>query len=454
MMPRPNANNLDNDYPQSFSRGRSNQMAQFNPNQGFMTDDHLRRMQQQAPMPMNMQMMQQIDQPLMANMQQQMQSYHRDMAAARNSPSLQAMAAGGPQLYMEAMSPSVARMSTGMYQQQMTPGQTPTSPSAYDLQAPNSSQSATGSQAALSQAEREEELLLNLLIARRQRGRTDSKSTRNPSLAEELMRMRQSRQTQQQTRAGLPPVPGMPPLFSETSQAVSGLEYQHRAFKPEMNLTLHQEHMERIDRSPTRLMDARSQDMLDYSGRGLKRGPPIMAPPMQAGFDAVNLKFQAAMRMQDLETSPAKKKRKHKKKPADMPRRPLSAYNLFFSEERERILKEIDGKDDEGKEEDTKEESPSPKPKALMRPLIPSQKKRRPHRKTHGKISFQELARMVGERWKSLSEERREYYQDLAKEDMKRQKAAMEEYYAKQNAVKTAHKDKLESDSAKMEQEA
>jgi len=148
----------------------------------------------------------------------------------------------------------------------------------------------------------------------------------------------------------------------------------------------------------------------------------------------------------------AKKKRKHKKKPADMPRRPLSAYNLFFSEERERILKEIDGggKDGDNKEEggeDSKKEGEgdterqeeggeSEKPKALMRPLIPSQKKRRPHRKTHGKISFQELARMVGERWKSLPQDRREYYQNLAKEDMKRQKAAMEEYYARQSDLK------------------
>lgn len=69
----------------------------------------------------------------------------------------------------------------------------------------------------------------------------------------------------------------------------------------------------------------------------------------------------------------------------------------------------------------------------MLRPLIPAEKKRRPHRKTHGKISFQELARMVGERWKSLPDNERKYYQDLAQEDMKRQKVAMEEYYAKQN---------------------
>jgi len=291
------------------------------------------------------------------------------------------------------------------------------------------------------QADREEELLLNLLIARRQRAAGGE--GQQTALADELVRLRMpmttlpfvggnpgadfQQQQQQQQRLGAPAGSG-PNVFNHPN-----------AMAPEMS--------GRIDRQPTRLMDARSQDMLDISGRSKRGGFDVYKYGQAMDPFSINTMQSSAL------SQPTKKRRTHKKKPADMPRRPLSAYNLFFSEERERILKEIEDKEggearvenEESKEDESNSEVDANKPKALLRPLIPSEKKRRPHRKTHGKISFQELARMVGERWKTLPEDRRKYYKELANEDMKRQKIAMEEYYAKQNATK--------SDSSKLKEQ-
>ena len=92
----------------------------------------------------------------------------------------------------------------------------------------------------------------------------------------------------------------------------------------------------------------------------------------------------------------ATKKRQSK----DAPRRPLSAYNLFFSDERERILKE--------REEAAAIEDVEGTGKA----------------KAARKIQVQEMAKIIGERWRALPDEWRKYYQDLADEDMKRHKEA------------------------------
>ena len=164
-----------------------------------------------------------------------------------------------------------------------------------------------------------------------------------------------------------------------------------------------------------------------------------------------------------------------------MPRRPLSAYNFFFGEERERVLASIpdpDGEGDEKKEkvmdekesndkDETKIETsentaattsnPGSKPKdgesvtderdeikkddekeaaekmnsntKRLLALRESQSNtRRPHRKTHGKIGFKALAKLIGERWRALSPDKKEYYVGLAETDLARYKEQMKEY--------------------------
>lgn len=71
----------------------------------------------------------------------------------------------------------------------------------------------------------------------------------------------------------------------------------------------------------------------------------------------------------------------------DKPRRPLTSYNIFFKEQRRMILSEM--------------------------PTRPEGKPRR----SHGKIGFAELARLIASRWKAVDKDTRKYFDDLAAKD-------------------------------------
>ena len=174
-----------------------------------------------------------------------------------------------------------------------------------------------------------------------------------------------------------------------------------------------------------------------------------------------------------------------KKKDAKAIRRPLSAYNIFFSEMRETILREeeekakdetagdgdegettvdeaegikeekgetsvddetdnIQAKDDDkpqdaqskddstntNKDDHTNNDKTPTSPtkdlqtftQSLMKKRLQTDPTRRIHRKTHGKVSFTTLVRLVGRRWKELPEESKARYKELAELDQKRYK--------------------------------
>lgn len=117
------------------------------------------------------------------------------------------------------------------------------------------------------------------------------------------------------------------------------------------------------------------------------------------------------------------KRGRPKRNPAEgWPKRPLSAYNIFFKECREKIVGEdnLDPPTDSEQKED-----PNLKPHS-----------RRKRRKKHGKISFGGLAKSVGSMWKELSPEALAYYERKAEESREAYRKEIKLFLEKRNAAK------------------
>ncbi len=78
------------------------------------------------------------------------------------------------------------------------------------------------------------------------------------------------------------------------------------------------------------------------------------APPMNSSSGPVGPSKSSAS--EPTKGAPAKKEvKRRRKKPRDCPKRPLSAYNLFFKDERKRILESIPGENQKKKQDDVPE---------------------------------------------------------------------------------------------------
>ena len=96
------------------------------------------------------------------------------------------------------------------------------------------------------------------------------------------------------------------------------------------------------------------------------------------------------------------------KKQKDKPKRPLSAYNIFFKHTRSRI---VEGFSEEGTVEETIQS---------IEGIVANSTETRRHRKTHGQISFGDLARRIADKWKTIGKNQKTLFDHYASLDMKR----------------------------------
>lgn len=119
--------------------------------------------------------------------------------------------------------------------------------------------------------------------------------------------------------------------------------------------------------------------------------------------------------------------------------RPLSPYNYFFRDERERILQEHDDNEAVKHQHRAADEyellyTVSRQEMILHDYWQQDRTKRRSHRKSHGRISFASLSKLVSRRWQILPEQYKKFYKEISAKDWERYHRELHKYQMKHNS--------------------
>jgi hypothetical protein len=97
--------------------------------------------------------------------------------------------------------------------------------------------------------------------------------------------------------------------------------------------------------------------------------------------------------------------------------KPLSAYNYFYRDERGNIIGQMSGENDPIPPPTCDFSTPKLKYLLYQHWYVDPVTKKRQHRKSHGKINFQHLSKLIAERWHQLPERGRDFYRAVAQYD-------------------------------------
>jgi hypothetical protein len=126
--------------------------------------------------------------------------------------------------------------------------------------------------------------------------------------------------------------------------------------------------------------------------------------------------------------APAPTVSRRKKKPKGMPKRPLSAYNFFFQKERVNVLAEAAG-----------EHPIDVDALVASMPEYPEEDSGHNYSNnnqegSNAPVSFENLGKTIGRRWKSLSQTERRRYELLAQKDAVRYRNEMDAFHEAKRA--------------------